>query len=58
MGMQVRVTNPDLQAKVETRHMLDSRHDDIRCGKVKLIPGDEVEAELRQRIAERRSLYS
>jgi len=85
MGMQVQVTNPDLQAKVEqwvsdtgrpaeelfedavsgyfdglveTRHMLDSRYDDIKSGKVKLIPGDEVEAELRKRIAERRSSRS
>jgi hypothetical protein len=39
---------------VEARHMLDSRYDDIKSGKVKLIPGDEVEAELRQRIAARR----
>ncbi|HEY2857522.1 MAG TPA: hypothetical protein VGJ21_03850 [Terracidiphilus sp.] len=28
----------------ETRQMLDSRYDDIKSGKVKLIPGDEVEA--------------
>jgi predicted transcriptional regulator len=28
----------------ETRQMLDSRYDDIKSGKVKLIPGEEVEA--------------
>lgn len=26
----------------ETRQMLDSRYDDIKSGKVKLIPGDEA----------------
>ncbi len=39
----------------QVRRSLDSRYDDIKSGKVKLIPGDAVEAELRQRIAERRS---
>jgi hypothetical protein len=29
-----------------TREMLDSRYDDIKSGKVKLIPGDEVFARL------------
>ena len=68
--MAVHLTSPDLQSKLEqwaaqtgrsadelvdARHMLDSRYDDIKSGKVKLIPGDEVEAELRQRIADRRS---
>ena len=28
----------------KTRKTLDSRYDDIKSGKVKLIPGDEVEA--------------
>jgi hypothetical protein len=28
----------------DTRERLDSRYDDIKNGKVKLIPGDEVEA--------------
>lgn len=28
----------------DTRHMLDTRYDDIKSGKVKLIPGEEVEA--------------
>ncbi len=32
-----------------TREMLDSRYDDIKSGKVKLIPGDEVFARLREK---------
>jgi hypothetical protein len=36
---------------VETREMLGSRYDDIKSGKVKLIPGDEVIARLRERSA-------
>jgi len=35
--------------------MLDSRYDDIKNGKVKLIPGEEVLARLRARIDERRN---
>ena len=35
-----------------TREMLDSRYDDLKSGKVKPIPGDEVEAYFRE---ERRS---
>lgn len=35
----------------ETRDMLDSRYDDIKSGRVKLIPGDEVVARLRERSA-------
>ena len=31
----------------ETREMLDRRYDDIKSGKVKLIPGEEVFARLR-----------
>ena len=38
----------------ETRNMLDSRYDDIKNGKVKLIPGDEAFARLRERIDARR----
>ena len=38
---------------VQIRETLDGRYDDIKSGKVKLIPGDEVVAELRQRIAKR-----
>jgi predicted transcriptional regulator len=40
----------------ETRQMLDSRYDDIKSGKVKMIPGDEVEAYFREKgAAARRS---
>jgi len=35
----------------ETHDMLDSRYDGIKSGKVKLIPGDEVIARLRERSA-------
>lgn len=33
----------------ETRQMLDSRYDDIKSGKVKMIPGDEAFARLMAR---------
>ena len=33
----------------ETREMLNSRYDDIKSGKVKLIPGEEVFARLREK---------
>jgi hypothetical protein len=79
--MEVHLTNPDLQTKLEqwasetgrpadelvenvmagyfdelaeTRAMLDSRYDDIKSGKVKLIPGGEVIARLRERSAAHR----
>jgi predicted DNA-binding protein len=32
-----------------TRTMLDRRYDDIKSGKVKLIPGEEVEAYFREK---------
>ena len=35
----------------QVRETLDSRYDDIKSGKVKLIPGDEVIARLRERSA-------
>ena len=35
----------------QTREMLNSRYDDLKSGKVKLIPGDEVEAYFRQKSA-------
>ena len=35
----------------ETRRILDSRYDDIKSGKVKLIPGDEVASVLREKSA-------
>jgi hypothetical protein len=38
----------------EKRQMLDSRFDDIKKGKVKLIPGDEVFAKLRAKSEARR----
>jgi len=34
-----------------TRAMLDSRYDDIKSGRVKLIPGEEVEAYFREKSA-------
>ena len=38
----------------QTREMLDSRYDDLKSGKVKPIPGDEVEAYFREKSAARR----
>jgi len=38
-----------------TREMLDRRYDDIKSGKVKLIPGEEAFARLHERIDARRS---
>ena len=35
----------------QTREMLNSRYDDLRSGKVKPIPGDEVEAYFREKSA-------
>jgi predicted transcriptional regulator len=35
----------------DTRAMLDRRYDDIKSGKVKLIPGEEVEAYFREKSA-------
>jgi hypothetical protein len=35
----------------EARSMLDSRYDDLKSGRVKLIPGDEVEAWFREKSA-------
>jgi len=43
---------------VRVREKLDSRYDDIRSGKVKLIPGEEVEAYFREKSAARRSQSS
>ena len=39
----------------ETREMLDRRYDEIKSGKVKLIPGDEAFARLHERIETRRN---
>lgn len=38
-----------------TREMLNSRYDDIKSGRVKLIPGDEVFARLREKSEARRA---
>lgn len=38
-----------------TRDMLDSRYDDIKSGKVKMIPGEEAFARLHERIEARRN---
>jgi hypothetical protein len=38
-----------------TNSMLDSRYDDIKSGKVKLIPGEEVFAKLREKSEARRA---
>jgi predicted transcriptional regulator len=35
----------------DTRNMLDNRYDDIRSGRVNLIPGEEVEAYFREKSA-------
>jgi len=35
----------------ETREMLNNRYDDLKSGKVKAIPGDEVEAHFRDKSA-------
>lgn len=39
----------------ETREILDSRYDDLKSGKVKPVPGDEVAKHLREKSATRRS---
>jgi hypothetical protein len=42
----------------QVRGTLNSRYDDIKSGKVKLIPGGEVVARLRANSAARRTPYS
>jgi predicted transcriptional regulator len=44
-----------LDELAQTRDMLDSRYDDLKSGRVKPIPGDEVIARLREKSAARRS---
>ena len=39
----------------EVRHTLDTRYDDVKSGKVKLIPVEEVRAYFRAKSAARRS---
>jgi hypothetical protein len=41
----------------QTREMLDSRYDDLKSGRVKPIPGDEVIARLRAKSAARRASH-
>jgi predicted DNA-binding protein len=38
----------------QAREMLDRRYDDLKSGKVKPIPGEEVEAHFREKSAARR----
>ncbi|HEV2418284.1 MAG TPA: hypothetical protein VGX94_10800 [Terriglobia bacterium] len=40
---------------LQARDMLDSRYDDLKNGRVKAIPGEEVEAYFRHKSAARRS---
>lgn len=40
-----------LDELAETREMLDRRYDEVKSGRVKLIPGDEVEAHFREKSA-------
>ena len=76
--MDVHLTNPDLQAKLDrwvtetgrrpdelvedamagyfdelalTRQVLDSRYDDLKSGRVKPVPGEEIEAYFREKSA-------
>ncbi len=39
----------------QVRQTLDSRYDDIKSGKVKLIPGEEVRAYFNEKFASKRS---
>jgi hypothetical protein len=39
----------------QVRQTLDSRYDDVKSGKVKLIPGEEVRAYFNEKFASRRS---
>ena len=39
----------------DTRNMLDRRYDEVKSGKVKLIPGEEAFARLHERIEARRT---
>ena len=42
----------------ETHEMLNSRYDEIRSGKVKLVPGEEIEAYFREKSAAAQQLQS
>src|ERR1017187_5866378 len=41
----------------QTREMLNSRYDDLKSGRVKPIPGEEVETYLREKSAAARGLH-
>jgi predicted DNA-binding protein len=43
---------------VQVHTMLDSRYDDIKSGKIKLIPADEVKARFQEKSAARRAQHS
>jgi predicted transcriptional regulator len=43
-----------LQELAQTREMLDSRYDDLKSGRVKLVEGEEAFANLRRKSEERR----
>ena len=45
-----------LSELADVRGLLDSRYDEIKSGKVKLIPGEEVEAYFREKSAAARRL--
>jgi hypothetical protein len=40
-----------IDSLAELRDMIDSRYDDLKSGRVKPIPGDEVEAHFRKKAA-------
>lgn len=42
----------------ETHEMINSRYDEIKSGKVKLIPGEEIEAHFREKSAAALQLQS
>ena len=42
---------------VQAREMLNSRYDDLKSGRVKPIPGEEVEAYFREKSAAARGLH-
>lgn len=47
-----------LDELAQLRNMLDRSYDDLKSGKAKLIPGDEVEAYFEAKIAAHRSRHS
>jgi hypothetical protein len=47
-----------LDRLADTRAILESRYDDLKCGKVKLIGGDRVIARFPEKIASRRAQHA